>query len=194
MGGPGLADTTAPKHLFAAGYAACFGIAVKMHVRSLTLPKDEAVALAEETHEMVCPYSYATRGNVDFSLECLPPVHHAAGELPPLRHRDRRRSPVGRRQTRIDQAYLLFVGRWARRLSWKETAEAFRTSRDKVFDAVEHVVMFDLEHRTVGQIDAIVVEEIQYAIAHKYLTLVYQIDPGVIWGFTFLKQHVGDQL
>jgi hypothetical protein len=98
------------------------------------------------------------------------------------------------RKTGFRSAYLLFLGHWARRLSWKETAEAFRTSRDKVFDAVEHVVMFDLEHRTVGQIDAIVVDEIQYAKAHKYLTLVYQIDPGVIWGFTFLKQHVGDQL
>jgi hypothetical protein len=47
--------------------------------------------------------------------------------------------------------------------------------------------MSSLEHRKVGQIDAIRVDEIQYAKAHKYLTLVYQIDPGVIWGFTFLK-------
>src|SRR5436305_15121017 len=50
---------------------------------------------------------------------------------------------------------MLFLARWARRLSWKETAEAFRTSWDKVFDAVEHVVTFGLEHRVPGQIDAI---------------------------------------
>ena len=31
----------------------------------------------------------------------------------------------------------------------KETAEAFRTSWDKVFDAVEHVVTFGLEHRVL---------------------------------------------
>ena len=37
-----------------------------------------------------------------------------------------------------------------------------------------------LEHRTLGQIDAIGVDEIQYAKGHKYLTLVYQIDIGVI--------------
>jgi transposase len=48
------------------------------------------------------------------------------------------------------KAYLLFLARWARRLSWKETAEVFRTSRDKVFDAVEHVVTWGLEHRTLG--------------------------------------------
>jgi Ohr subfamily peroxiredoxin len=103
MGGPGLPDTTTPEHLFATGYAACFGgaidfvarqhkkdvkgavvtchtsvgpregggfgIAVKMHVTIPTLPKDEAVALVEETHEKICPYSHATRGNMDFSLE-----------------------------------------------------------------------------------------------------------------------------
>jgi transposase len=43
------------------------------------------------------------------------------------------------------RAYMLFLARWARRLSWKETAEAFRTSWDKVFDAVEHVVTFPIE-------------------------------------------------
>ena len=64
-------------------------------------------------------------------------------------------------------------------LSWKETAEAFRTSWDKVFDAVEHVVTWGLEHRILGQIDAIGVDEIQYAKGHKYLTLVYQIDLGI---------------
>src|SRR6202140_132840 len=38
--------------------------------------------------------------------------------------------------------------------------EAFRTFWDKVFDAVEHVVTFGLEHRVLGQIDAIGVDEI----------------------------------
>ncbi|MFZ1030816.1 MAG: ISL3 family transposase, partial [Candidatus Acidiferrales bacterium] len=73
----------------------------------------------------------------------------------------------------LTKAYMLFLARWARRLSWKETAAAFRTSWEKVFDAVEHVVTFGLEHRTLGAID---VDEIQYDKGHKYLTLVYQID------------------
>ena len=71
---------------------------------------------------------------------------------------------------------MLFLARWARRLSWKETAEAFRSSWDKVFHAVEHVVTFSLENRTFGQVNAIGVDEIQYAKGHKYLTLVYQIN------------------
>src|SRR5438105_14543373 len=74
---------------------------------------------------------------------------------------------------------MISLARWARRLSWKETAEAFRTSWEKVFDAVEHVVTWGLEHRSLGQIDAIGVDEIQYAKGHKYLTLVYQIDIGI---------------
>ena len=87
--------------------------------------------------------------------------------------------PWGDGKRTLTKAYMLFLARWARRLSWKETAEAFRTSWDKVFDAVEHVVTWGLEHRTLGQIDAIGVDEIQYSKGHKYLTLVYQIDLDV---------------
>jgi transposase len=87
--------------------------------------------------------------------------------------------PWGDGKRTLTKAYMLFLARWARRLSWKETAESFRTSWDKVFDAVEHVVTWGLEHRVLGQIDAIGVDEIQYARGHKYLTLVYQIDLGV---------------
>jgi transposase len=88
--------------------------------------------------------------------------------------------PWGHGKHQLTNAYMLFLARWARRLSWKETAQAFRTSWDKVFDAVEYVVTYGLEHRTFGPIDAIGVDEIQYAKGHKYLTLVYQIDLNVI--------------
>ena len=87
--------------------------------------------------------------------------------------------PWGDGKRTLTKAYMLFLARWARRLSWKETAQAFRTSWEKVFDAVEHVVTWGLEHRTLGQIDAIGVDEIQYAKGHKYLTVVYQIDIGI---------------
>ena len=103
MGGPGLPNTTTPEHLFAAGYAACFGgalefvasqhkkdvkgavvtcetqvgpregggfgIAVKMSVKATTLPTAELRTLVEETHDKVCPYSHATRGNIEFKME-----------------------------------------------------------------------------------------------------------------------------
>ena len=105
MGGPGLPDTTTPEHLFAAGYAACFGgalegvasrakkdvsgtvvtcetsvgpregggygIAVTMHVKIPNLPTADATTLVEQTHANICPYSHATRGNIDFALEVV---------------------------------------------------------------------------------------------------------------------------
>src|SRR6202163_1273501 len=103
MGGPGKPGTTTPEHLFAAGYAACFGgaldpvakrqkkdatkakitcavsigpregggfgLSVKMHVEDKSLPQAELAALATEAHEKICPYSHATRNNVDVQLD-----------------------------------------------------------------------------------------------------------------------------
>jgi transposase len=74
----------------------------------------------------------------------LPSVHHASRQLSPVRHCRCRKSSLGRRKRTLNKAYMLFLARWARRLSWKETAGAFRTSWDKVFDSVEHVVTFGL--------------------------------------------------
>jgi Ohr subfamily peroxiredoxin len=105
MGGPGKPGTATPEHLFAAGYAACFGgaldfvakqqkkdaskakvtaavsigpregggfgIAVKLHVEDKSLPQAELAALAKEAHEKICPYSHATRNNVDVRLDVV---------------------------------------------------------------------------------------------------------------------------
>jgi lipoyl-dependent peroxiredoxin len=105
MGGPGKPGTATPEHLFAAGYAACFGgavdfvakqkkrnaanakvtsavsigpregggfgIAVKMRVEDKSIPQAELAALVKEAHEKICPYSHATRGNVDVLFEVI---------------------------------------------------------------------------------------------------------------------------
>ena len=102
MGGPGKPGTSTPEHLFATGYAACFGgaldfvgnqhkknasgasvtcavtvgprdaggfgIAVKMDVTDKSLSQAELEALVKEAHEKICPYSHATRGNVDVAI------------------------------------------------------------------------------------------------------------------------------
>ena len=102
MGGPGKPGTATPEHLFAAGYAACFGgaldfvakqrkkdaskatvkcavtigprdlggfgLAVVLDVTDSSLPQAELKALADEAHEKICPYSHATRGNVDVKV------------------------------------------------------------------------------------------------------------------------------
>src|ERR1700682_3085878 len=71
---------------------------------------------------------------------------------------------------------MQFLAHWARKLSWKEVAESFQTSWEKVCHSVEYVVEWGLQYRTLGPIFALGVDEIQYAKGHKYLTLVYQID------------------
>jgi len=86
--------------------------------------------------------------------------------------------PWGMGKHASTKVHMHFLGHWARKLSWKETAEEFRTSWDKVHDAVAYLVTWGLEHRVLGAIRAIGVDEIQRGQGHKYLTLVYQIDRG----------------
>lgn len=105
MGGAGKPNTATPEHLFAAGYAACFGgaldfvarqhkkdathatiqcsvsigkrepsgfaLAVKMRVEDKNLSQADLSALVKEAHEKVCPYSHATRNNVEVSFEIV---------------------------------------------------------------------------------------------------------------------------
>lgn len=76
----------------------------------------------------------------------------------------------------LTEAYMLFLAHWARKLSWKETALSFHTTWDKVCQAVQYVVQWGLQHRSLAPIRAIGVDEIQYGRGHQYLTLVYQIE------------------
>src|SRR5579872_6122025 len=103
MGGPGKPDTVTPEHLFAAGYAACFGgaldfiakqnkkdaskakiecsvsigkreptgfaLSVKMRVEDNNLSQLDLSTLVKEAHEKICPYSHATRNNVEVEFE-----------------------------------------------------------------------------------------------------------------------------
>ena len=84
--------------------------------------------------------------------------------------------PWGIGKHQLTKAHMLFLAHWARKLSWQETAVSFRTTWDKVCQSVEYVVQWGIEHRQLGPIVAIGVDEIQYAKGHKYLTLVYQIE------------------
>lgn len=76
----------------------------------------------------------------------------------------------------ITHSYGHFLASWAKRLSWKEVADTFKTSWHSVFTAVKQVVDYGLANRDLTQIEAIGVDEIQYGKGHQYLTLVYQLD------------------
>lgn len=77
---------------------------------------------------------------------------------------------------RMTTSYKVFLARWARRLSWKETADIFRSSWDSVHRAVEYVVEYGLAHRNIGNITEIGVDELAVFRGHKYLTMVYQLN------------------
>ena len=74
--------------------------------------------------------------------------------------------------------YRWFLAGWAKRLCWKEVSEAFGTTWQNVFRSVKHAVSWGLEHRDLEGIESIGVDEVQWQLGHKYLTLVYQIDAG----------------
>jgi len=74
--------------------------------------------------------------------------------------------------------YLAYLAGWAEDLPWKRVAERLRTSWQSVYRAVQWVVEYGLEHRSLDNVTAIGVDEIQYLKGHKYLTVVYQLDAG----------------
>jgi transposase len=76
-------------------------------------------------------------------------------------------------------SYRWFLARWAKRLSWKQVALAFGTSWEAVYSAVLMAVVWGLEHRSLAGISAIGVDEIQWQKGQRYVTLVYEIGPGV---------------
>ena len=85
-----------------------------------------------------------------------------------------------------------FLAEWAGRLSWKETAEVFGVSWDRVRRAVAMAVAWGRERVVLQGITTIGVDEIAWQSGHRYLTLVYQLDAGcrrLLWvglptGFT----------
>jgi transposase len=86
--------------------------------------------------------------------------------------------PWGYGKERMTFSYQVFLSRWAKRLSWKETADIFETSWDTVFRAVKFVVDYGLAHRNLDGVTEIGVDEIKVFKGHKYLTLVYQLNAG----------------
>lgn len=79
----------------------------------------------------------------------------------------------------VSLAMMGFLARWARRMSWRETARVFRTSWEAVYHSVEWFVHYGLGKRELGGIQAIGVDEIHWGRglkADNFLTVIYQID------------------
>jgi len=79
---------------------------------------------------------------------------------------------------RMTISYQVYLARWARRLSWKETADIFKTSWDSVYRAVRFVVEFGLANRSLDNVTEIGIDEIAVFKGPKFLTMVYQLNAG----------------
>ncbi|HZL67377.1 MAG TPA: ISL3 family transposase [Candidatus Limnocylindrales bacterium] len=76
-------------------------------------------------------------------------------------------------------AMMGFLARWARRLSWRETAQVFQTSWESVYRSVEWFVREGLAKRKLEGIESVGVDEIHWGRglrADNFLTVIYQID------------------
>jgi len=86
--------------------------------------------------------------------------------------------PWAQGKSPVTTSFAWFLARWAKRLSWKETALAFRTSWESVFRSVQMAVSWGLVHRDLSDVKAIGVDEVLWHRGHKYLTVVYEISAG----------------
>jgi transposase len=76
-------------------------------------------------------------------------------------------------------AMMGFLARWARRLSWRETAQVFQISWEAVYRSVEWFVQWGLAHGELQGVEAMGVDEIHWGRglrADNFLTVIYQID------------------
>lgn len=79
----------------------------------------------------------------------------------------------------ITRAMMGFLARWARHLSWRQTALSFQTSWEAVYRSVEWFVQWGLARRKLEGVQAIGIDEIHWGKgkrADNFLTVIYQID------------------
>ena len=71
-----------------------------------------------------------------------------------------------------------FLAMWAKRLSWLETARAFKVGREAVSRPVGWTVAWGLEHRVLSGVDPLGIDEI-YRGRGRFLTIIYPVDEGM---------------
>jgi len=88
-------------------------------------------------------------------------------------------TPWASGKNQLCDAFRLFLAQWARLLSWQEVSHRFAVGWAAVYNSVQWVVAYGLEHRDLSGITAIGVDEIKVRKGRVFWTLVYQIDHGV---------------
>lgn len=76
---------------------------------------------------------------------------------------------------------MVFLARWARRLSWREVADVYHVSWEAVYRSVAWIVEWGLARRVLEGVRAIGVDDLHWCKgkqAQNFLTLIYQVDAG----------------
>lgn len=84
--------------------------------------------------------------------------------------------PWGNGKNHLTKYYAKFLADWAKEMAWQTVANKFHTSWQTVHRAVKAIVDYGLEHRTINDVTALGIDEVQYHKGQTYMTLVYQID------------------
>ena len=87
--------------------------------------------------------------------------------------------PWSQGKSPVSTPMMGFLARWARRLSWRETARVFGTSWEAVYHSVEWFVTWGRAHRELEGVHSLGVDEIHWGQgkrADQFLTVIYQID------------------
>ena len=87
--------------------------------------------------------------------------------------------PWSQGKSPVSTPMMGFLARWARRLSWRETAQVFGTSWEAVYHSVAWFVTWGLAHRQLVGVLSLGIDEIHWGQgkrADQFLTVIYQID------------------
>lgn len=79
------------------------------------------------------------------------------------------------------RAMMGFLARWARRLSWRETATVFHTSWEAVYRSVQWFVEWGLAHRKLENVRSLGIDELHWGRGKgggNFITVLYQLDQG----------------
>ena len=117
------------------------------------LPRANAKAICSHCEEPASVYDHLAERRFEF----IPIRGYRVFFLYRMRRVDCRecgvkveRVPWARGKRELTDTYQQFLAHWAEKLSWQEVARSFRTSWEKVFQAVEFVVQWGLEHRDLS--------------------------------------------
>ncbi len=83
---------------------------------------------------------------------------------------------------RMTRALMITLATWTRVLPWKQVAQLFRCAWGTVATAVEEAVAYGLDHRDLGQLTHIGIDEISRKRGHVYVTNVYDLrSKRLVW-------------